>query len=111
MAEIHGTCELGFEGVREAFSTNFDEGDLGASCAVVYQGELVVDLWGGHRDVAETKPWARDTIVNVWSTTKMIAALCVLVLHDRGALSVDDPVRHTGPSFPPPAKRECSFVT
>ena len=99
MAEILGTCELGFEGVREAFSTNFDEGDLGASCAVVYQGELVVDLWGGHRDVAETKPWARDTIVNVWSTTKMIAALCVLVLHDRGALSVDDPVVAHWPEF------------
>ncbi len=99
MAEIHGTCELGFEGVREAFSTNFDEGDLGASCAVVYQGELVVDLWGGHRDVAETKPWQHDTIVNVWSTTKMMAALCVLVLHDRGALSVDDPVAAHWPEF------------
>ena len=99
MAEIHGTCELGFEGVREAFSTNFDEGDLGASCAVVYRGELVVDLWGGHRDVAETKPWHHDTIVNVWSTTKMIAALCVLVLHDRGMLSVDDPVAAHWPEF------------
>ena len=85
--------------MREAFSTNFDEGDLGASCAVVYQGELVVDLWGGHRDVAQTKPWQHDTIVNVWSTTKMIAALCVLVLHDRGALSVDDPVATHWPEF------------
>ena len=85
--------------MREAFSTNFDEGDLGASCAVVHQGELVVDLWGGHSDVAETKPWERDTIVNVWSTTKMMAALCVLVLHDRGALSVDDPVAAHWPEF------------
>ena len=99
MAEIHGTCGLGFEDVREAFSTNFDEGDLGASCAVVYQGELVVDLWGGHRDVAETRLWARDTIVNVWSTTKMMAALCMLVLHDRGMLSVDDPVAAHWPEF------------
>ena len=85
--------------MREAFSTNFDEGDLGASCAVVHQGELAVDLWGGHSDVAETKPWERDTIVNVWSTTKMMAALCVLVLHDRGALSVDDPVAAHWPEF------------
>lgn len=85
--------------MREAFSTNFDEGDLGASCAVVHQGELVVDLWGGHRDIAETKPWERDTIVNVWSTTKMMAALCVLVLHDRGSLSVDDPVAAHWPEF------------
>ena len=99
MKEVHGSCETGFEGVRSAFSTNFDEGDLGASCAVVHQGESVVDLWGGHRDVAETEPWERDTIVNVWSTTKMMTALCVLVLHDRGALSVDDPVANYWPEF------------
>ena len=106
MAEIHGNCEAGFEGVRDAFATNFDEGDLGASCAVVHQGELMVDLWGGHRDVAETKPWERDTIVNVWSTTKMMTALCVLVLHDRGALSVDDPVAVHWPEFAAAGKEE-----
>lgn len=86
-------------GVREGFVTNFGEGDLGASCAVVHRGEMVVDLWGGHRDVAATLPWDRDTIVNVWSTTKMMAALTVLMLHDRGALSVDDPVAAHWPEF------------
>jgi len=96
---IHGRCAAGFEGVRDAFAENFAEGDLGASCAVTVEGELVVDLWGGHRDLARTLPWERDTIVNLWSTTKMVAALCVLMLHDRGGLSVDAPVADYWPEF------------
>jgi CubicO group peptidase (beta-lactamase class C family) len=96
---IAGTCDPGFEDVRQAFSKNFAKGDLGASCAVTVAGELVVDLWGGHRDLARQLPWERDTIVNVWSTTKMVAALCVLMLHDRGALSVDAPLADYWPEF------------
>lgn len=99
MADIHGHCDPAFAAVGDGFAENFDEGDLGASCAVISGDELVVDLWGGHRDVAATLPWERDTIVNVWSTTKMMAALCTLMLHDRGALSVDDPVADHWPEF------------
>ncbi|MEZ5143508.1 MAG: serine hydrolase domain-containing protein [Acidimicrobiales bacterium] len=97
--ELHGHCDPAFTAVRRAFAANFADGDLGASCAVVHRGETVVDLWGGHRDVARTQPWERDTIVNVWSTTKMISALCVLVLHDRGELTLDDPVASHWPEF------------
>lgn len=99
VTEIHGDCDPRFEAVRDGFAANFAEGDLGASCAVVHRGETVVDLWGGHRDVAATLPWERDTIVNIWSTTKMLSALCVLMLHDRGALSVDDPMAAHWPEF------------
>jgi CubicO group peptidase (beta-lactamase class C family) len=98
-AEIHGHCDPAFAAVREGFAKNFADGDLGASCAVILGDETVVDLWGGHRDIAGTDLWQRDTIVNVWSTTKMMAALCVLVLHDRGQLNVDDPVADHWPEF------------
>ena len=71
MVDVQGTCDPRFESVKEAFAGNFDAGtDVGASVAIVLDGELVVDLWGGHADEAKTKPWERDTIVNVWSTTK-----------------------------------------
>ncbi|MDH4170963.1 MAG: beta-lactamase family protein [Acidimicrobiia bacterium] len=96
---IHGTCAPAYASVRQAFAANFDHGDIGASCAVTVGGELVVDLWGGHRDVAGRVPWERDTIVNVWSTTKMMTALCVLMLHDRDALSIDAPVAEYWPEF------------
>ena len=97
--EIHGHADPAFASVRDGFAKNFAEGDLGASCVVIHGDDTVVDLWGGHRDVAATRPWERDTIVNVWSTTKMMAALCVLMLHDRGELSVDDPVARLWPEF------------
>ena len=98
-AKIDGTCAAGFAAVRDSFARNFAEGDLGASCAVTVEGELVVDLWGGHRDVARRVAWERDTIVNMWSTTKMVTALCVLMLHDRGALCVDAPLADYWPEF------------
>jgi CubicO group peptidase (beta-lactamase class C family) len=66
---VHGSCAPAFEPVREAFTRNLEEGDLGASCAVSVGGELVVDLWGGHRALARRLRWERDTLVNVWSTT------------------------------------------
>jgi CubicO group peptidase (beta-lactamase class C family) len=96
---IDGSCDPEFDAVRSAFTQNFAEGDLGASCAVTVEGELVVDLWGGHRDLARRLPWERDTIVNLWSTTKMVTALCVLMLHDRGVLSVDAPMADYWPEF------------
>lgn len=98
-SRIDGTCAPGFEVVRDAFAENFSHGEVGASCAVTVDGEPRVDLWGGHRDLARQRPWERDTIVNVWSSTKTAAALCVLMLHDRGALSLDAPVAAYWPEF------------
>ena len=65
MSEISGYCEPAWEVVREKFVENFAEGDLGASACVIHGDQTVVDLWGGHRDVAAENLWERDTIVNV----------------------------------------------
>jgi CubicO group peptidase (beta-lactamase class C family) len=100
MTEIHGTCDPRFEPVREALRACFDEhGDVGASCAVTSGGELVVDLWGGHTTERRDVEWGADTLVNVWSTTKTMAALCLLVLADRGVLDLDAPVARYWPEF------------
>ena len=74
-------------------------GDVGASVAVTVDGELVVDLWGGQPDEARTPPWERDTITNVWSTTKTMTALCALILADRGELDLHAPVARYWPEF------------
>ena len=84
MAEVHGSCDDRFSGVREALAHNLDADELGASVAVDLDGETVVDLWGGYRDEEWTTPWTEDTIVNGWSTTKTVLALAALVLVDRG---------------------------
>jgi CubicO group peptidase (beta-lactamase class C family) len=99
MAEIHGKCAAGFEGVRDAFAANFDRGlDVGASVAVTHNGEPVVDLWGGDCDANGTS-WKEDTIVNVYSTTKTMAATCILMLADRGLVDLYAPVAKYWPEF------------
>ena len=100
MTEIHGHADPRFAGVRDAFAANFARGeDVGASVAVTLGGELVVDLWGGHADAAKTRPWQRDTIVNVYSTTKTMTALCALLLADRDELDLAQKVAHYWPEF------------
>ena len=100
MAEVHGTCDDRFEGVRDVLSANIDSGaDVGASVAVFLEGEPVVDLWGGWVDAEHSAPWERDTITNVWSTTKTMTALCALILADRGELDFYTPVAHYWPEF------------
>jgi CubicO group peptidase (beta-lactamase class C family) len=100
MASIDGTCDERFALVQEAFAEYVDAGDeLGASIVVDLDGEVAVDLWGGYRDAARTQPWLRDTITNVWSTTKTVTSLAALMLVDRGELDVDAPVARYWPEF------------
>ena len=98
--EVHGICDVRFARVRDALSDNFSRfGEVGASLAVMVDGRIVVDLWAGHADAARTRPWERDTIVNVWSTTKGIVATCAQRLVDQGKLDLDAPVAHYWPEF------------
>ncbi|MCU1368050.1 MAG: serine hydrolase, partial [Ilumatobacteraceae bacterium] len=99
---IEGTVDERFIAVREQFERNLVSGDdVGASVAVIHDGELVVDLWGGTitDDDGVEKNWERDTLINVWSTTKTMTALSALVLADRGELDVDAPVATYWPEF------------
>jgi CubicO group peptidase (beta-lactamase class C family) len=98
--EIHGACDARFAPVREAFARNFREQDeIGASVAIALDGEPVVDLWAGHTDLARTQPWQRDTLVNVYSTTKGVTALAAHRLVDEGKLDLDAPVASYWPEF------------
>jgi CubicO group peptidase (beta-lactamase class C family) len=100
MVDISGQCGATFGAVKDAFAANFEQnGDVGASVAVTIDGELVVDLWGGHQDEAATTPWERDTIINVFSTTKTMSCLSLLVLVSRGLVDVDAPVERYWPEF------------
>lgn len=99
MIDVHGFVKPGFEPVRDAFAANFEKGlELGASVAVTRDGEFVVDLWAGAADPSG-RPWERDTIVNVYSTTKTMAAISVLVCADRGLVDLSAPVARYWPEF------------
>ena len=98
--EIKGYCEERFLPVKEAFSENFRLGlEGGASFAATVDGEFVVDIWGGYADESRTRLWEQDTIVNVFSSTKVMTALCALMLVDREQLDLDSPVARYWPEF------------
>ena len=101
MAEgrVEGECEPRFAQVREAFEKGFATGEVGAALAVTVDGRPAIDLWGGHRDAARTRPWMRDTLVNVYSTTKGMTAICANRLAEQGKLDLDAPVARYWPEF------------
>ncbi|MDH4146415.1 MAG: beta-lactamase family protein, partial [Acidimicrobiia bacterium] len=100
MTDIQGTCDPRFSAVRDTFAANFSSGvDVGATVAVYLDGEPVVDLWGGWSDRDQTVPWERDTIINVWSTTKTMTFVAALMLADQGVIGLDEPVARYWPEF------------
>ena len=97
---VQGVTHDRYAAVREVFEGNLAGGeDVGASFCATVEGETVVDLWGGWADPAKTRPWTRDTIVNVYSTTKTMTALTALLIADRGELDFDAPVAMYWPEF------------
>ena len=105
--ELQGQCDARFKRVREVFEASFASGaELGAGLAIYLDGRLVVDLWGGFADKEGGKPWRRDTLANVYSTTKGVTALCAHQLIDRGELDLDAPVARYWPEFAQNGKAE-----
>jgi CubicO group peptidase (beta-lactamase class C family) len=100
---VLGRVEPGFERVREAFAANFRRNDdyreLGAALAVLHRGRVVVDLWGGHLDAARRHAWQRDTLINVYSTSKGLVATALAILVDEGRLDYGARVTKYWPEF------------
>lgn len=97
---IEGTCDPRFNRVRDALAESFTRfGETGASLAITLDNKPVVDLWAGHADEARTRPWQRDSIANVYSTTKGMTAICALRLVGEGRLDLDAPVAKYWPEF------------
>ena len=105
--DVNGICDPRFAPVREVFARNFTEfPEGGAAVAIAIDGQMVVDLWAGTANAARSRAWERDTIVNVYSTTKGIVALAAHMLADRGNLDLDAPVARYWPEFAQAGKEQ-----
>lgn len=97
---IEGWCAPRFAAMKDALHRNFSEyGELGAAVSAYVDGEPVVDLWAGVVDSRSGTPWAENTLVNVFSTTKGVVAGLVLRLVAEGRLSLERPVAEYWPEF------------
>jgi CubicO group peptidase (beta-lactamase class C family) len=100
MAKVHGYCDSRFVGLKQYFQKALDSGEeLGASLTINIDDKDVVDFCSGWRDREKTQPWQEDTIVIVFSTTKNISALVMLLCIERGLVSAHDKVSKYWPEF------------
>ena len=101
---VEGYCAPKFERVMEAFVENLNaRGEIGASVCITFEGETVVDLWGGlarrPKEGNPGTPWEKDTVCVVFSSTKGATALCAHMLASRGILDLDAPVADYWPEY------------
>ncbi|KAK4939429.1 hypothetical protein LTR10_020326 [Elasticomyces elasticus] len=100
MANVDGHCDPRFDQLKATLEAQLSSGnELGAAIAINIDGKNVVDIWGGYTDEAQTQPWTRDTITNVWSSTKTVASLAALIQISRGKLDPNAPVAKYWPEF------------
>jgi CubicO group peptidase (beta-lactamase class C family) len=98
--EIGGVCPPQLEPVREAFAANFEDGaELGARFSLAIEGEIVLDLWAGFADRAQTRAFDDTTLTPIFSTTKAVAALMVARLVGQGKLAYGQRVAELWPEF------------
>lgn len=98
--EIKGFWDPKFAKVKDIFEENFEMfEEVGASLAVTVGGKFMMDIWAGYADAAKTRLWEENTIVCVFSTTKIMTSICILMLHDQGLLDINSPVCEYWPEF------------
>ncbi|MFF9089033.1 serine hydrolase domain-containing protein [Streptomyces sp. NPDC014991] len=85
------------------FARHVDEGRLPGYLVAVARGGRVAHLTTyGLRDVAAGLPVGPDTLWRIYSMTKPVTAVAVLLLAQDGRLSLDDPLERHLPAFAAP---------
>ncbi|MES2258362.1 MAG: serine hydrolase domain-containing protein [Pseudomonadota bacterium] len=74
-------------------------GEVGIQVAAYLNGKLVIDAWSGDADPESGRKVDGDTLFNVYSVTKAVAATALHVLADRGLIDYNAPVTRYWPEY------------
>ena len=74
----------------------------GAVTLVARQGKIVHLDAMGYRDAGDQAPMKTDTIFRIYSMTKPIASVALMILYDEGHFKLDDPISKWLPEFSDP---------
>ena len=81
------------EAVEADLRARIDERKLSGAVLMIAQGgELQMHKALGYQDVEEQIPMKNDTIFRIFSMTKPITGTALMILHDEGKFSLDDPL-------------------
>ena len=85
-----------------------DESEVGVQVAAYLSGQLVIDAWAGSADPGSGRAVDGETLFNVSSCGKGVAATCLHMLADRGRIDYDTPVAEYWPEFASRGKAQIS---
>jgi CubicO group peptidase (beta-lactamase class C family) len=71
----------------------------GLSVTVHRRGETAYFRAAGLRDVAAGAPMTDDTIVRIYSMTKPLTSVAIMMLYEEGLFQLDDPISRVLPAF------------
>jgi CubicO group peptidase (beta-lactamase class C family) len=92
-AESEGFSTERLERVHAMLKRQVDEGKhAGLISLIVRHGRIVDWQTYGSRDLAARLPMEKDTIVRLYSMSKVISSVAVMILHEEGRLKLDDKV-------------------
>ena len=97
--------EVGLDATRlknidKHFNRYVDEGRLaGYAVAVARHGKVAHFVMYGHKDSETSAPITDDTMYRIYSMTKPITSIALMMLVERGLLQLTDPVSKFIPSF------------
>ncbi|HZD52693.1 MAG TPA: serine hydrolase domain-containing protein [Woeseiaceae bacterium] len=87
-------------GLRGDLQVLVDERAMPGAVVLIADHDTVVEkVVVGYRDVAESKPMTEDTIFRLYSMSKPITSVAVMILVEDGALALDQPVNEILPEF------------
>lgn len=103
--EIGNAAKLGFslprlKRIKTLQQRFIDEGKLpGFVTLVARKGEIAYLNAVGYRDIEAKRPYQTDTIVRIYSMTKPIASVALLMLYEQSLFNLHDPLYEYLPEF------------
>ena len=102
---VHAAEEVGMSSERLAQVNTYLDGEVaddrlpGIIALAARRGKIVHHSLHGKMDIAANRPMAADAIFRIYSMTKPIVSLALMMLHDEGKLQLHDQVARFIPSF------------
>ena len=89
-----------FEAVDARMQWYVDLGILSCVATTVLDGtDVIHEALHGYMDVDTHGPLTDDAIFRIYSNTKIITSIALMMLHEQGRFDLDDPVEHHIPAF------------
>lgn len=98
-----GICSSRLERINDLTSSYINQGKLvGTISAVSRRNQLVHIQCSGQMDLETGRPMQEDAIFRIYSMTKPVTSIALMILYERGHFQLDTPISNFIPEFKNP---------